>query len=164
LGTQDVQQVRRGLAALRTPTGRPMAPATIAWILATLRTALAAVRERLIGVNPAAAVRAPRPTGCHAVVWTGKREQDLGEQTLTVSAGIGPRASTLSARNFVIAGTIFSSSCPYPSSPFSPARGLIPQTPIRGSGMPDRCRALAQLGGPACVTALAATPPHGSAR
>lgn len=76
LGTRDVQQMLRGLAAHRTPTGRLMAPATIARILATLRTALAgAVREGLIAVNPAAAARAPRPTGCHPVVWTNKREQ-----------------------------------------------------------------------------------------
>jgi integrase len=52
-----------------------MAPATIARILATLRSALAAaVREGLIAVNPAAAARAPRPTGSHAVVWTRSRE------------------------------------------------------------------------------------------
>jgi hypothetical protein len=41
LGTLDVQQMLRGLAAHRTPVGRLMAPATIARILATLRTALA---------------------------------------------------------------------------------------------------------------------------
>ncbi len=71
LGTRDVQQMLRGLAAHRTPAGRLMAPATIARILATLRTALAAVvREGLIVVNPASAARAPRPAGCHPVVWT----------------------------------------------------------------------------------------------
>ena len=76
LGTRDVQQMLRGLAAHRTPTGRLMSPATIARILATLRTALAAaVREGLIVVNPAAAARPLRPTGCHPVVWTSKREQ-----------------------------------------------------------------------------------------
>jgi integrase len=76
LGTRDVQQMLRGLATHRTLTGRLMAPATIARILATLRTALAAaVREGLIAVNPAAAARVPRPAGCHPVVWTSKREQ-----------------------------------------------------------------------------------------
>jgi integrase len=76
LGTRDVQQMLRGLAVHRTPTGRLMAPATISRILATLRTALAAaVREGLIAVNPAAAARAPRPIGCHPVVWTSRREQ-----------------------------------------------------------------------------------------
>ncbi len=76
LGTRDVQQMLRGLDAHRTPTGTLLAPATIARTLATLRSALAAaVREGLIAVNPAAAARAPRPTTCHPVVWTSKREQ-----------------------------------------------------------------------------------------
>jgi hypothetical protein len=67
-----------------------MAPATIARILATLRTALAAaVREGLIALNPASAARAPRPAGCHPVVRTRKREQAAGRRTTPGRGGVG---------------------------------------------------------------------------
>jgi len=72
---RDVQVMLRKLAGHRTAAGSLLAPATIARVLATLRSALsAAVREGLITVNPAAAGGGARPTTAHAVVWTPPRE------------------------------------------------------------------------------------------
>jgi integrase len=61
-------------ASRPSPTGRHLSPATVVRIHATLRTALnAAVRARLIPVNPANGAALPRPRRPHPVVWTTGR-------------------------------------------------------------------------------------------
>ncbi|MFG6200445.1 tyrosine-type recombinase/integrase [Nonomuraea sp. JJY05] len=74
LGSRDVNELLATLASRLSPTGRRLSPATVVRIHATLRTALnAAVRARLIPVNPANGAELPHPRRPHPVVWTAGR-------------------------------------------------------------------------------------------
>ena len=77
LAALSPRQVEGMLAGIRRHSavwGRPVTDATVQRIHATLRTALnAAVREELIGANPAKAVRLPKVRRPLAVVWTPDR-------------------------------------------------------------------------------------------
>ncbi|MGW3348189.1 tyrosine-type recombinase/integrase [Nonomuraea rubra] len=74
LTSRDVNGLLSMLASRPSPTGRRLSPATVVRIHATLRTALnAAVRARLIPVNPANGAALPRPRRPHPVVWTAGR-------------------------------------------------------------------------------------------
>nr|WP_228561086.1 tyrosine-type recombinase/integrase [Catenulispora pinisilvae] len=77
LAALSPRQVEAMLAGVRRHSavwGRPVTDATVQRIHATLRTALnAAMREQLIDVNPAKAVRLPRIRRPLAVVWTPDR-------------------------------------------------------------------------------------------
>ncbi|GAA4640770.1 tyrosine-type recombinase/integrase [Actinoallomurus vinaceus] len=71
LDTRHLQQMFIHILGGQTASGRPVTAATLKRIHATLRTALnAAVRERLIGDNPARYVELPPAPRPHAVVWT----------------------------------------------------------------------------------------------
>ncbi|MEV5749867.1 hypothetical protein AB0L00_18765 [Actinoallomurus sp. NPDC052308] len=71
LDTRHLQQMFIHILGGRTASGRPVTAATLKRIHATLRTALnAAMRERLIGDNPARYVERPPAPRPHAVVWT----------------------------------------------------------------------------------------------
>ncbi|WP_240777999.1 tyrosine-type recombinase/integrase [Nonomuraea basaltis] len=84
LTSRDVNGLLAALASRPSPTGRRLSPATVVRIHATLRTALnAAVRARLIPVNPANGAELPRPRRPHPVVWTAgrtARRQQSGER------------------------------------------------------------------------------------
>ncbi|MER6000059.1 site-specific integrase [Nonomuraea angiospora] len=84
LTSRDVNGLLATLASRPSPTGRRLSPATVARIHATLRTALnAAVRARLIPVNPANEAELPHPRRPHPVVWTAGRTarwQQAGER------------------------------------------------------------------------------------
>ncbi|MFI9836284.1 tyrosine-type recombinase/integrase [Nonomuraea sp. NPDC051941] len=84
LSSRDVNGLLAALASRPSPTGRRLSPATVVRIHATLRTALnAAVRARLIPVNPANGAELPRPRRPHPVVWTAGRTarwQQAGER------------------------------------------------------------------------------------
>ncbi|MFI7110305.1 tyrosine-type recombinase/integrase [Nonomuraea sp. NPDC050227] len=74
LTSRDVNGLLTTLASRPSPTGRRLSPATAVRIHATLRTALnAAVRARLIPVNPANGAELPRPRRPHPVFWTAGR-------------------------------------------------------------------------------------------
>ncbi|MDX3106707.1 tyrosine-type recombinase/integrase [Nonomuraea angiospora] len=74
LTSRDVNGLLATLASRPSPTGRRLSPATVVRIHATLRTALnAAVRARLIPVNPANGAELPHPRRPHPVVWTAGR-------------------------------------------------------------------------------------------
>ncbi|MEV4576634.1 hypothetical protein AB0K16_25630 [Nonomuraea jabiensis] len=71
LTSRDVNGLLATLASRPSPTGRRLSSATVVWIHATLRTALnAAVRARLIPINPANGAELPHPRRPHPVVWT----------------------------------------------------------------------------------------------
>ncbi|MGW6497977.1 site-specific integrase [Nonomuraea angiospora] len=84
LTSRDVNELLATLASRPSPTGRRLSPATVVRIHATLRTALnAAVRARLIPVNPANGAELPHPQRPHPVVWTVGRTarwQQTGER------------------------------------------------------------------------------------
>lgn len=84
LTSRDVNGLLAALAAHPSPTGRRLSPATVVRIHATLRTALnAAMRARLIPVNPANGAELPRPRRPHPVIWTAARTsrwQQAGER------------------------------------------------------------------------------------
>ncbi|MEU7896301.1 site-specific integrase [Nonomuraea sp. NPDC049152] len=84
LTSRDVNGMLATLASCPSPTGRRLSPATVVRIHATLRTALnAAVRARLIPVNPANGAELPHPRRPHPVVWTAGRTarwQQTGER------------------------------------------------------------------------------------
>ncbi|MEQ4717979.1 tyrosine-type recombinase/integrase [Nonomuraea sp. B19D2] len=84
LSSRDVNGLLTTLASRPSPTGRQLSPATVVRIHATLRTALnAAVRARLIPVNPANGAELPHPRRPHPVVWTAGRTarwQQAGER------------------------------------------------------------------------------------
>ncbi|MFF4623325.1 tyrosine-type recombinase/integrase [Nonomuraea jabiensis] len=74
LTSRDVNGLLATLASRPSPTGRRLSPATVVRIHATLRTALnAAVRARLIPVNPANGAELPHPRRPHPVIWTAGR-------------------------------------------------------------------------------------------
>ncbi|WP_433433128.1 tyrosine-type recombinase/integrase [Nonomuraea sp. CA-141351] len=74
LTSRDVNGLLATLASRPLPTGRQLSPATVVRIHATLRTALnAAVRARLIPINPANGAELPHPRRPHPVVWTAGR-------------------------------------------------------------------------------------------
>ncbi|MFB4285848.1 tyrosine-type recombinase/integrase [Nonomuraea sp. MTCD27] len=74
LTSRDVNGLLATLASHPSPTGRHLSPATVVRIHATLRTALnAAVRARLIPINPAHGAELPHPRRPHPVVWTAGR-------------------------------------------------------------------------------------------
>ncbi|WP_433433060.1 tyrosine-type recombinase/integrase [Nonomuraea sp. CA-141351] len=74
LSSRDANGLLAALASRPSPTGRRLSPATVVRIHATLRTALnAAVRARLIPVNPANGAELPHPRRPHPVVWTAGR-------------------------------------------------------------------------------------------
>jgi integrase len=71
LDARHLQQMFVHILGGRTASGRPVTPATLRRIHATIRTALnAAIRERLIADNPARYVELPPAPRPHAVVWT----------------------------------------------------------------------------------------------
>ncbi|MEV6040744.1 site-specific integrase [Nonomuraea sp. NPDC052116] len=84
LTSRDVNGLLATLASRPSATGRRLSPATVVRIHATLRTALnAAVRTRLIPLNPANGAELPRPRRPHPVVWTVGRTarwQQAGER------------------------------------------------------------------------------------
>ncbi|GGS76916.1 site-specific integrase [Nonomuraea spiralis] len=84
LTSRDVNELLAVLASRPSPTGRRLSPATMVRIHATLRTALnAAVRARLIPVNPANGAELPHPRRPHPVIWTAGRAarwQQSGER------------------------------------------------------------------------------------
>ncbi|MGW4956430.1 tyrosine-type recombinase/integrase [Nonomuraea sp. NPDC004186] len=84
LTSRDVNGLLATLASRPSPTGRRLSPATVVRIHATLRTALnAAVRARLIPVNPANGAELPHPRRPHPIVWTAGRTarwQQTGER------------------------------------------------------------------------------------
>lgn len=68
LTSRDVNGLLATLASRPSPTGRRLSPATVVRIHATLRTALnAAMRARLIPVNPANGAELPHPRRPHPV-------------------------------------------------------------------------------------------------
>ncbi|MEO3873987.1 site-specific integrase [Nonomuraea sp. B12E4] len=74
LTSRDVNGLLATLASHPSPTGRRLSPATVVRIHATLRTALnAAVRARLLPINPANGAELPHPRRPHPVVWTAGR-------------------------------------------------------------------------------------------
>lgn len=83
LTSRHVNGLLSALASRPSPTGRRLSPATVVRIHATLRTARnAAVRARLIPVNPANGSELPHPRRPHPVVWTTGRTarwQQTGE-------------------------------------------------------------------------------------
>ncbi|MFI6637900.1 tyrosine-type recombinase/integrase [Nonomuraea fuscirosea] len=84
LTSRDVNGLLATLASRPSPTGRRLSPATVVRIHATLRTALnAAMRARLIPINPANGGELPHPRRPHPVVWTAGRTarwQQAGER------------------------------------------------------------------------------------
>ncbi|MFI7134816.1 hypothetical protein ACIBQ1_54775 [Nonomuraea sp. NPDC050153] len=84
LTSRDVNGLLATLASRPSPTDRQLSPATVVRIPATLRTALnAAVRARLIPLNPANGAELPHPRRPHPVVWTAGRTarwQQTGER------------------------------------------------------------------------------------
>ena len=71
LDTRHLQRMFTLILGGRTASGRPVTAATLKRVHATIRAALnAAVRERLIGDNPARYVELPPARRPHAVVWT----------------------------------------------------------------------------------------------
>jgi integrase len=71
LDTRHLQRMFTLILRGRTASGQPVTPATLKRIHATIRASLnAAVRERLIGDNPARYVELPPARRPHAVVWT----------------------------------------------------------------------------------------------
>ncbi|MFI7642547.1 DUF1707 domain-containing protein [Nonomuraea sp. NPDC049400] len=84
LTSRDVNRLLAALASRPSPTGRRLSPATVVRIHATLRTAQnAAVRARLIPVNPANGAELPHPRRPHPVIWTtgrAARRQQVGER------------------------------------------------------------------------------------
>jgi integrase len=71
LDTRHLQRMFTLILRGRSASGRPVTAATLKRIHATVRAALnAAVRERLIGDNPARYVELPPARRPHAVVWT----------------------------------------------------------------------------------------------
>jgi len=78
---RDVTAMVTGLAASRNRYGRPLSPATLHRIRATLRAALnAAIREGLIAENPARHIELPTPRRPQAQVWTDRRVQAWRER------------------------------------------------------------------------------------
>jgi integrase len=74
LTARDISRMFAALAERRTRCGRPIAPATLHRIRATLRAALnAAVREGLIASNSARMVRLSGPYRPYPQVWTDRR-------------------------------------------------------------------------------------------
>ncbi|MEU8359261.1 tyrosine-type recombinase/integrase [Nonomuraea sp. NPDC048882] len=84
LTSRDVNGLLATLASRPSPTGRRLSPDTVVRIHATLRTALnAAMRARLIPINPANGGELPHPRRPHPVVWTAGRTarwQQAGER------------------------------------------------------------------------------------
>ncbi|MEV4166968.1 tyrosine-type recombinase/integrase [Nonomuraea dietziae] len=84
LTSRDVNALLAVLTSRPSPTGRQLSPSTVVRIHATLRTALnAAVRARLIPLNPANGAELPHPRRPHPVVWTAGRAarwQQSGER------------------------------------------------------------------------------------
>jgi integrase len=79
-----VQAAFRIIASGRSKRGRLLAASTLDRIRATLRSLLSdAVRQGLIGFNPATGVRLPKPSRVRPVLWTPTREtawRDTGQR------------------------------------------------------------------------------------
>jgi integrase len=74
LSSRDITGMLHTLIHTSSRHGRPPAVSTLRGVYATLRAALnAAVREEVIGDNPARRVRSPGPYRRHAEVWTEPR-------------------------------------------------------------------------------------------
>jgi integrase len=70
----DIRAMATAISRQHAAAGRPISAATLAGIRATLRTALnAAIREGLLGDNPARWVELPKARRPHPVVWTDAR-------------------------------------------------------------------------------------------
>ncbi|MGW0200505.1 tyrosine-type recombinase/integrase [Nonomuraea sp. NPDC003201] len=84
LTSRDVNVLHATLTSRPSPTDRRLSPATVVRTHATSRTALnAAVRARLIRVNPSNGAELPHPRRPHPVIWTAGRTarwQQTGER------------------------------------------------------------------------------------
>ncbi len=84
LAAHDIQAMIDQVIAQHARTGRPITPATVTRLHATLRAALnSAMRHGLIATNPATLVELPPHARPHPVVWTAGRvaaSQALGER------------------------------------------------------------------------------------